>query len=453
MDFIKVECVTCQRPILASAEVQGAANASASECMLCKPARYPFCAGCQMPLYVSDAGNAPLYCSACRVTQGGDASREPQVQFYLEGFVEDSSMPRRVQIESFPFTIGRNVGHALRINRDGMSRNHSHIDQVDGEVRITDTQSKNGTYVNRQRIQDTTPIQHGDIIHFADYEFRYLEIRGQSDDPTGIHETMVGGSPSELSIHFPTQMKEFKELMDQELVQGYCQTIVDQLGQPVGYELLGRGQHRDLSENPAALFALAGALEQEVALSQIFRRRCLAEAHATHLQGLIFINTHPKECQDVKPFLQAFQELCERYPDLSLVCEIHEAAVTDLGRMGEIRAGLQALGVKLAYDDFGAGQARLLELTQEPPDILKFDYSLVTGLTSALAPTYQLVKTLTELVKQMGIKTLAEGVESEEVARTCHQLGIDYIQGFYYSRPAPIASHAAPAASAAESGA
>ena len=451
MDFIKVECATCQRPILASSEFQSAAKASAPECMLCKPARYPFCAGCQLPLYVSDARNAPEYCSACRGLQNDDAGHAPRVQFYIEGFVEDGLMPRRVRIESFPFTIGRNVGHALRINRDGVSRNHSQIDQVDGEVRITDTQSKNGTYVNRQRISDMTPIQHGDIIHFADYEFRFLEISEQSEAPADLYETTVSDSPNELSIHFPTQMKEFQALLDQELVQGYCQTIVDQRGQPIGYELLGRGQHPDLPENPAALFALASALGQDIPLSQLFRRRCLLEAHAAHLQGLIFINTHPKECQDVKQFLKDFEGLCARYPDLALVCEIHEAAVTDLGRMGEIRAGLQALGVKLAYDDFGAGQARLLELTQAPPDILKFDYSLITGLTSVMAPTYQLVKTLTELVKQMGIKTLAEGVESEDVARTCRLLGIDYIQGFYYSRPAPIASHAAPAASAAGS--
>jgi EAL domain-containing protein (putative c-di-GMP-specific phosphodiesterase class I) len=138
--------------------------------------------------------------------------------------------------------------------------------------------------------------------------------------------------------------------------------------------------------------------------------------------------------------LREFQDIRERYPTLSLVCEIHEAAVTNLKHMAEIRTGLQELGIRFAYDDFGAGQARLLELVKEPPDILKFDYSLITGLTSSEAPTYQLVKTLTELVHKTGIRTLAEGVESEDVVCTCHQLGIDYIQGFFYSKPTPIQS-------------
>ncbi|PON13666.1 hypothetical protein C2W62_33145 [Candidatus Entotheonella serta] len=406
--------------------------------MLCKPARYPFCLGCQLPLYVSNFHDAPDYCSECRSPQGQDEDPEPSIQLYLEGFIEDTAVPRRVMLESFPFTIGRSPSSSLQINRAGVSRNHAHIDKVDGRVQVTDLDSKNGTYVDRKRIAETTPLRHGDIIHFADYEFRLLEVVEQADELPDICETMVGDSPSPLSAHFPTKTKELTELLEEGLVQGYYQTIVDQFGKPIGYELLGRGTHPDLSESPATLFTLARSLDVEVRLSELFRRRSVAAAHTRQLEGLIFINTHPKECQDIKRLLNEFRNIRVCYPELSLMCEIHEAAVTDLKHMAEIRSGLQELGIRFAYDDFGAGQARLLELVKEPPDILKFDYSLITGLTSPEAPTYQLVKTLTELVQQTGIKTLAEGAESEDVVRTCHQLGIDYIQGFFYSRPAPI---------------
>jgi EAL domain-containing protein (putative c-di-GMP-specific phosphodiesterase class I) len=329
----------------------------------------------------------------------------------------------------------------LQIHRDGISRHHAHIDRVGDRVYVTDRQSTNGTYVNRERIAETTPIQHGDILHFADYEFRLLEIVDSIDVPSHICETMVGTSPSPLSAHFPTRIKEFTELLERGLVTTYHQMIVDRHGKPIGYELFGWGTHPDLPQNPAALFTLAHSLNQEIQLSELFRRRAVAEAYAANLQGLIFINTHPKECQDIQHLLKEFQHIREHYPQLSLVCEIHEATVTDLKHMAEVRSGLQALGIGFAYDDFGAGQARLLALVKEPPDILKFDYSLISGLTSPVAPTYQLVKTLVELVKKTGIKTLAEGVESEDVVRACQQLGIDYIQGFFYSRSTPITSH------------
>lgn len=449
MEVIKVECVTCQRPLWAATELVSAAKPSALECMLCKPARYPFCITCQLPLYVSHFHDVPELCPACQAPQSHSPSLEPAVQLYLEGFIEDTAVPRRVLLTSFPFTIGRSPNSSLQINRDGVSRHHAHIDVVGDHVHLTDLQSKNGTYIDRKRIAGATPLQHGDIIHFADYEFRLLKIVAVTDNPSDICETMIGDSPSPLSAHFPTRTKEFIELLERGLVQGYQHMIVDQLGKPIGYEILGRGTHPDLSESPVALFALAQALDQEVQLSELFRHRSVAEAHAGKLEGLIFINTHPKECQDTKRLLREFQDLREHYPELSFVCEIHEAAVTDLKHMAEMRSGLQALGIGFAYDDFGAGQARLLELVQEPPDILKFDYSLITGLTSHAAPTYHLVKTLTDLAKQMGIRTLAEGVESEDVVRTCHQLGIDYIQGFYYSRPTPIISPSKQSASVA----
>lgn len=70
-----------------------------------------------------------------------------------------------------------------------------------------------------------------------------------------------------------------------------------------------------------------------------------------------------------------------------------------------------------------------------------FVKSLISGLTSLAASTYQLVKTLAELVKRAGSKTLVEGVESEDIVRACQQLGIDYTQGFFYSQPTPITSH------------
>ncbi len=406
--------------------------------MLCKPARYPFCTGCRLPLYVSNHHEVPEHCSHCQAGQSTEYKQE--IQRYLEGFIEDSSVPRRVQLATFPCTVGRSSNSTIQINRPGISRDHARLDIVDGQVHVIDLQSTNGTFVDRNRITETTPLHHGDVIHFADYEFRLLEIGEQVDVPQEICETMVGDSISPLSAHFPTKMREFTELLEQGLVQGYRQVIVDQQGTPMGYELLGRGTHPDLSESPAALFTLAHALDLEVKLSELFRRHSLAEAHAEDMEGLVFINTHPKECQDVQRLLKEFRELRERYPLLSLVCEIHEAAVTDLRQMAEIRSGLQELGIRFAYDDFGAGQARLLELVQVPPDILKFDYALITGLTSTEAPAYQLVKTLTELVRKTGIKTLAEGVESQDVVKTCHALGIDYIQGFYYGRPEPIGS-------------
>ena len=99
---------------------------------------------------------------------------------------------------------------------------------------------------------------------------------------------------------------------------------------------------------------------------------------------------------------------------------------------------LAAIGVGLAYDDFGAGQARLLELVEVPPDYLKFDTTLVGNMHEAPASKLRLVETLVTMVRDMGIACIAEGVETEAGLAFCQNMGFHYVQGFAVGRPAPV---------------
>src|SRR5256885_16736849 len=105
--------------------------------------------------------------------------------------------------------------------------------------------------------------------------------------------------------------------------------------------------------------------------------------------------------------------------------------------MRELRAVLYALEMRLAYDDFGAGQARFVELVEVPPDFLKFDMKLVQGLHTASLARQQLVGSLVQMASDLGILPLAEGIESEEDGIACRELGFVLGQGYYYGRPAP----------------
>ena len=93
--------------------------------------------------------------------------------------------------------------------------------------------------------------------------------------------------------------------------------------------------------------------------------------------------------------------------------------------------------IGLAYDDFGAGQSRLNELAQCPPDYLKFDMSLMRGIDAASPQRQRLLATLVKMVRDLGIHSVAEGVETPAEADACRQMGFDLGQGFFYGRPAP----------------
>ena len=106
-------------------------------------------------------------------------------------------------------------------------------------------------------------------------------------------------------------------------------------------------------------------------------------AVASKLRGAtLFVNAHPTETA-LPEFVPGIARLVREHPGIELVIEIHETAVVETARMRELGDRLADIGVRFAYDDFGAGQARLNELSEAPPHFVKFDMALVNGLASA----------------------------------------------------------------------
>ena len=130
--------------------------------------------------------------------------------------------------------------------------------------------------------------------------------------------------------------------------------------------------------------------------------------------------------------------LRRQMPTQRITVEIHEAAVVKTSHIAELRAGLREHGIGLAYDDFGAGQARLLELSEVPPEYLKFDVRFVRDIDQAPESKRRLLKSLVDIARDLGVEPLAEGVETAAEAEVCVELGFTLGQGYHFGRPAPI---------------
>ncbi|HEY7886122.1 MAG TPA: EAL domain-containing protein [Cellvibrionaceae bacterium] len=357
------------------------------------------------------------------------------LRYYLESASGVSVHTRRYPLTDLPCVVGRHAECDLQLNMESISRQHARFEALDETLLLSDLGSTNGTFVNHQAITQTTPVEPGFVLHFGEHEFRLMAEDGNQTQ-AARDATRVG--INHLPQHFPLHTREFFELLKNRQVRGFHQLITHADGSPFAFELLGRGAHPVLGESPAALFNLAETLDSEVALSQLFRQQCFAEAAAANITAPLFFNTHPSESRDFDVLLAELKRLRQRYSQLQLVFEVHEAAITDLDAMSEVRRELTSLDIGLAYDDFGAGQARLLELVEVPPDYLKFDIALVRNLDSADSPRFRLLDSLNQMISALGVKTLAEGVETEQTAELCRRIGIDYIQGFLYGRPQPI---------------
>ena len=95
---------------------------------------------------------------------------------------------------------------------------------------------------------------------------------------------------------------------------------------------------------------------------------------------------------------------------------------------------VKALGVGVAIDDFGTGYSSLAYLRQFPVDILKIDRSFISPITDS-AESRALLHTLVQLGKQLGLKTLAEGIEEHDQFCQLQEEQCDSGQGFMFARP------------------
>lgn len=153
----------------------------------------------------------------------------------------------------------------------------------------------------------------------------------------------------------------------------------------------------------------------------------------------ISLNLSAVQCRSPHIALQLVSTILHYGVDPHLInFEITESAViknVDLTRRNiEL---LKDIGVGIHIDDFGTGYSSLSILRDLPLDVIKVDKSFVAAMDTDVGAR-QIVEAIAELSHKMKLKTIAEGVESREQADTLREMGIDYLQGFYFSKPVRI---------------
>jgi EAL domain-containing protein (putative c-di-GMP-specific phosphodiesterase class I) len=357
------------------------------------------------------------------------------VPFVLESIAEGAEGLRLMPIQPLPFRIGRRPGLEMVLPSHRVSKLHAEIFEQDGVLKIRDQQSRNGTFVNHRPVSEAE-IAEGDILHFGDFEFRI----GRGSHQAEHDDSSRTGSflPFSLSRQFQEGGRDVKQLLEMRAVTVEFQPIVRLPGAGMAaYEALGRGLHPSLPRGPAELLRVAEGIGAEVELSRLLRRRAVELASAHGGIAALFLNTHPTELQSAG-LVESMEELRGLAPQLDLTLEIHESALAQPAAITLLREQLSEINVGLAYDDFGTGQARLLELAEAPPHYLKFDRRFIVGIDQAPPSRRRLVASLVAAARELLVKTIAEGVETEAEAEVCARLGFTHAQGYYFGPPASL---------------
>lgn len=365
------------------------------------------------------------------------------ITWYLESSPRDSAEIRRIALRPLPFVIGRRNDCDLLLDSQHGSQRHAEFFKRDGALWLRDLGSTNGTSVNGSRLTADYRVSSGDAILFADREYRLVaEVPVLASATSELQKTQALSRSQVVRLEqLVRQPQAFLEMLSQNKLLAHFQPLVRLRDRRVlGYEVLGRGELDGRLTSPNDLFFLAEKHQRQVELSAAFRAKGLEQAQSLPDDPLLFVNTHPDELSDCEVLLRSLELLRKRYPAVQLVLEIHEAAVTDISSLEELKSGLDDLMIGLAFDDFGVGQARLLELSEIGPNYLKFDAVLIQQLHLAARKRRELIKSLLRMVADMGIAAIAECIETAEEAQACIDIGFGIGQGYFFGRPAPAES-------------
>ena len=365
--------------------------------------------------------------------------------WYLEGYFSNDETMQQLHLVNLPQVLGRDQNLAMTIRGPSISRNHAKLELIGNAIYISDLQSSNGTFVNRERISSTTQLNHGDVIHLGVTEMRIIDKSRQAGDAIieeddSDHTAVM--SMTSLSNKFPSGIQELERLIQTKAVAMVFQPIIDAKSkQTCGYEVLGRGASTDLPPSPLAIFAIAESFNLEVTLSELMRNEGIDIAAAHKLKGDILVNTHPSELKNIDRLLADLHAMRQRHSELPVTLEIHEQAVTEnKSEMQAFSDSLSKMNIQLAFDDFGVGQSRLMELVDAKPNLIKFDKVLIENIDLGDSSRYNLLKHLKDLASDLGITTLAECVSSEGEYKVCEEMEFELYQGFYFAKPQPADS-------------
>lgn len=226
--------------------------------------------------------------------------------------------------------------------------------------------------------------------------------------------------------------RSFDRCIDQLWVA--FQPIVDAKTREVyGYEALMRSREPDLP-HPGAVLDAAETLRRLDELGQRIRYLTGQAIPGAPGRPMIFVNLHVRDLMD--PTLIS--------PDSPLLPFAHQVVleVTERASLAEVKdvrqrvLELRSAGFRIAVDDLGAGYAGLTSFALLEPEIVKLDMSLIRDVH--LSPTKRkVVRSMTNLARDMGMLVVAEGIESIEERDAVVELGCDFLQGFLLARPAP----------------
>ena len=293
----------------------------------------------------------------------------------------------------------------------------------------------------------------GAIVIMSGFDARVLSATASVARHLNLHVAATLTKPiqiTELEAVIERLRAERESLSAENLMTGILSDDLSLEFQPIvsardrsltKLEALVRWDHPRLGQVPPAAFVPLAESSREIidALTEWVIGAAIEAWLVLHELGLrvqIAINMSTLNLHDVTlPDRLARRLATSGMPPEALCLEITETAASrDTAHMTDILTRVRLKGIELAIDDFGTGYSSFKALRQLPFSTIKIDRSFVADLTTS-SDSRAIVKSIIDLAANMGMSTVAEGVETEATARLLEQMKVDALQGYLIGKP------------------
>lgn len=208
-----------------------------------------------------------------------------------------------------------------------------------------------------------------------------------------------------------------------------------------GYEALSRGVREDGSIiRPDHMFSMAKSTDLLFFLDRLCREQIIKRAFELNIGKRIFINFIPTSIYDPEKCLQSTDNAISKYKldPRQIVFEVVETEyIEDYDHLSYILNYYRQKGYSTALDDIGSGYATTDGLLALKTDYMKIDMELIRGIHNNPV-NQEIVSNYISIARKNGIYSLAEGIETSDEYKYLLELGVDFMQGYYFGKPSEI---------------
>jgi len=335
--------------------------------------------------------------------------------------------------------------HIFRYGDDEFAIIISNLDSVDSVSTFTDTiyeafQFENISISGGISIFKEHSEQKNELIRFANMALHHSKKNGKN-----IFTTFDFDMQRVLIQHLTLQTKLTSAILDSNFVMYYQPQFDIKTKELRGFEALIRWEDSELGNIPPSVFI---PLAEETGLILPIGNWVLEATIKTlknwqdkfNFKGIVSINVSPVQLKQ-EDFLENLFAILEKYKVDPNYLEIE---ITEGIMINNMRATidklqvLRSMGLKVSLDDFGTGYSSLSYLQKLPLNTLKIDKSFISNITSNDGVQANITSSIIKMVDNMGLETIAEGVENEAQLHLLKDFNCNIVQGFHSGKPMPL---------------